>query len=68
MNIEINEEESVAIHNAVIFMANDVMEEIVELEEWLKDNPEDEQYKEQLIRLKRRWDMLVNITEKVKAK
>lgn len=70
MQIEINEEESVIIHNAVIFMANDLMEEIVEIENSIEDNPEAAEkynYKDELEEKKRRWQAMVDLTNKVKG-
>lgn len=66
--LEINEEEEVIIHNSVIFMANDLMGEIVELETWIKEHTKraTDQDVEELLEKKRRWGVMVKIAEKVK--
>jgi hypothetical protein len=67
--IEISEQESVDIHNAVIFMANDLMEDIQELESWIKSLPPEEvktSYREDLEYKQKRWNELVSLVEKVK--
>lgn len=75
--VEVTHEEQVIIHNAVIFMANDLMEEIQELEAWLKDAKErkiefnhgmKEAYEKELNEKNRRWNVMINITKKVKQR
>lgn len=68
-----NQEEKVIIHNAVIFMANDLMEEIQELEAYVKDResmgvvfPDKEEHLKDLAEKNRRWSVMTNITEKIK--
>lgn len=70
--IGLDQEESVMVHNAVVFMANDLMEEIVEVQDWLDKSSGDdweheskERWMSELKEKKRRWDKMVGIVRKV---
>jgi hypothetical protein len=65
-SININHEESVIIHNAVIFMANDLMQEIQELEAWIAEKKDERSVAiPELKEMKKRWELMVKITGKV---